>query len=111
MPIYEFRCQACGKKCELLLGATADFSLEICPHCGKAELSKLVSRFRKGRSEDDRIDHIADHLETMGEPGSAAEMREMVKEIGRATDDDMSDDLEEMLESDLESDSTLDETE
>ncbi|MBX3113434.1 MAG: zinc ribbon domain-containing protein [Fimbriimonadaceae bacterium] len=111
MPIYEFRCLSCGKKCELLMSANAEFADEPCPHCGQAKLSKLVSRFRRGRSDDDRIDHIADQLETMGEPGSASEIRELVKEIGRATDDDMADDLEEMLESDLESDSTTDNTE
>lgn len=102
MPIFEFRCPACGAKFEALLGHGDDPGCEPCPSCHSTGCIKLVSRFRRMRSENDRIDAIADHLETMDEPQSASEMREYVKEMGRATDDDMSDDLEEMFESDLE---------
>lgn len=38
----------------------------------------------------------------MPEPESASQMREFIKEMGRASDDDMSAELEEMFESDLE---------
>ena len=80
---------------------TADSDTEECPNCGSRELRRLVSRFRHGRSEDARIDAVADRLEQMGDPESASSMREMVKEMGKAMDDDMSDDLEEMFESDM----------
>ena len=102
MPIYEFRCRDCGKKFELLLGVSEDPNQEPCPHCGKKNHTKLVSKFRRHRSEDDRIDAIADRLEDMDQPESASEMRNFIKEMGRATDDDMSEELEEMFESDLE---------
>lgn len=72
-----------------------------CPHCGGV-LKRGISRFRRGRSENDRIDEIADELEAMPEPESASQMREFIKEMGRASDDDMSAELEEMFESDLE---------
>ncbi|MFM9874749.1 MAG: FmdB family zinc ribbon protein [Fimbriimonadaceae bacterium] len=104
MPIYEFRCHACGKKFELLLGINDDPTQESCPHCGAKKYSKLVSNFRRLRSEDDKIDHIADELEGMDQPESASQMRNYIKEMGRATDDDMSEELEEMFESDLEND-------
>lgn len=102
MPIFEFRCRECGKKFEALLGANDDPAAEPCPVCGAKGCAKLVSRFRRMRSENDRIDAIADQLESMDEPQSASEMREYVKEMGRATDDDMSGELEEMFEADLE---------
>lgn len=62
---------------------------------------KLVSRFRRGRDEDARVDEMADRLEGMGEPDSPSEVREMVREMGRAMDDDMGDDMEEMFETDM----------
>jgi hypothetical protein len=43
----------------------------------------------------------------MDEPESAAEMRDLVREIGQAADDDLSPELEEMLEADLEADAPL----
>ncbi|MES1147135.1 MAG: FmdB family zinc ribbon protein [bacterium] len=102
MPIYEYRCGACGKKVTLLLGMVAEPSEEKCTFCGSPELTKLVSRFRRGRTEDDRVDEMADRLETIGEPDSPAEMRELVKEMGRAMEEDYSDDMEEMFETDME---------
>lgn len=105
MPIYEFKCRVCTQKFDLLLGINDDPTHESCPHCGKKNHTKLVSKFRRLRSEDDKIDHIADELEGMDQPDSVSQMRNYIKEMGRATDDDMSEELEEMFESDLENDS------
>jgi putative FmdB family regulatory protein len=51
MPIYEYRCSACGKRSSALLPSysTPD---PACPHCGKAELRRLVSTFATVRSDD-----------------------------------------------------------
>ena len=102
VPVFEFRCQNCGKKVTLLVGVTSDSGDDVCPACGGTNLEKLVSRFKRGRSEDARVDELADRLETMGEPDSPSQMRELVREMGKAMDDDMSDDMEEMFESDME---------
>jgi putative FmdB family regulatory protein len=102
MPIFEFRCHKCAKKFSALIGVTAEPDDERCPHCGAAETSKLVSRFARYRSEDSRVEEMADRLETMDEPDSPSEMREMVREMGKALDEDVSDEMEEMLEADLE---------
>jgi len=88
----------------LLVGVVAGPAEEKCPKCGSADLRKLVSRFRVGRDEDARMDEMADRLERMGDPSSAAEGREMVREIGKAMDEDLSDDMEEMFEVDQEED-------
>jgi hypothetical protein len=80
---------------------TADAGKPVCPHCGSAQAQKLVSRFSRGRTEDDRIDEMADRLEAMGEPESPSQMREMVREMGRALDEDGADDLEEIFEADM----------
>jgi len=80
---------------------TAEADDEKCSHCGSTSTSKLVSRFARYRTEDDRIDDLADRLETMGEPESATEMREVMKEMGRAMDEDVSDEMEQLFEDDM----------
>jgi putative FmdB family regulatory protein len=102
MPIFEFRCQGCQTKFQTLVGMVESANSVQCPKCGSHEAQKLVSRFVKGRTEDDRVDEIADQLEVAGEPDSATEMRAMMREMGKAMDDDMSDEMEEMFESDME---------
>jgi putative FmdB family regulatory protein len=42
MPIYEYRCEACGHKLETLQ-RLSDSRLTDCPVCGKSRLSKLVT--------------------------------------------------------------------
>jgi putative FmdB family regulatory protein len=42
MPIYEYRCAACGHELEALQ-KLADSPLKDCPSCGQSQLSKLMS--------------------------------------------------------------------
>lgn len=42
MPIYEYRCQACGHELETIQ-KMSDAALTDCPECGKPELKKLIS--------------------------------------------------------------------
>ena len=44
MPIYEYRCEACGKKSSTLLSSYSSPD-PPCPHCGKQALRRLVSTF------------------------------------------------------------------
>lgn len=80
---------------------TAQPDDESCPHCGAKHAERLVSRFARLRSEDDRIDAIADNLELMGEPDSPSEMRRVMREMGKAMDEDVSDEMEEVFEADM----------
>ncbi len=102
MPVFEFRCGGCGVKFATLVGMTSDGKDVACTKCGSRDVSKLVSRFVRGRSEDDRVDELADRLELYGEPDGGQEMRSMVREMGKAMDEDMADEMEEMFEADME---------
>lgn len=72
-----------------------------CPHCQSTDTTKLVSRFARVRNEDDRMDEMADRLELMGEPDSPHEMRSLMKEMGKAMDEDVSEEMEELFEADM----------
>ena len=101
MPVYEYRCVSCKRKFSALIGMTAQADDESCPHCGAKNAERLVSRFARLRSEDDRMDAIADNLEMMGEPESPSEMRRVMREMGKAMDEDVSDEMEEVFEADM----------
>ena len=51
MPLYEYRCAACGKRTTALVGSWSSPDPD-CPHCGKPELRRLVSTFATVRSEE-----------------------------------------------------------
>ena len=50
MPIYEFKCNACGQIFEQLVFASDDEKDLLCPSCGKADACRLMSSFSCGAS-------------------------------------------------------------
>ena len=42
MPLYEYKCSACGQACEYLQKFT-DPEIKLCPNCGKEALKKQIS--------------------------------------------------------------------
>ncbi len=67
MPIYEYRCAACGKRSSSLLPSYSSPD-PACPHCGKGDMKRLVSTFATVRSADgddfgggDDFDHGHSH--------------------------------------------------
>ena len=60
MPIYEFRCEACGRRVSIFQRSiNAPFNA-ACPHCGGTNLRRLVSRFAVVRGEDALLDGMDD---------------------------------------------------
>jgi putative FmdB family regulatory protein len=55
MPIYEYRCEECGKRSSALLPSFSSPD-PGCPHCGKPALKRLVSTFATVHSGEDSGD-------------------------------------------------------
>ncbi|MFQ3549981.1 MAG: FmdB family zinc ribbon protein [Armatimonadota bacterium] len=97
MPLFEFMCNNCKKKFAQLVGMTADSKQPRCKYCNSEDISKLISRFRKGVSEDDYLDSLEDKALSMDmdDPRSASRfMKEMSKELADEADDE---DIEEFV--------------
>ena len=88
MPIYDYRCLDCRKRASLYLSYNEyGTSAVVCPHCGSSHLKRLINRVRVMRSEDSRLDSIADSDEwgdiDENDPRSVARaMRRMGDEMG-----------------------------
>jgi putative FmdB family regulatory protein len=89
MPIYEYRCTECGQKARKFWRTFADIdhsSLE-CPSCGAHSFQRLISRVAVIRSEESRLEDLADPSSLAGldedDPKSIARwMRKMSKQAG-----------------------------
>ncbi len=60
MPIYEFECRDCHRKTTALVMVREKISEVRCRKCGSANLEKLYSRFASPKSEEARLDSLAD---------------------------------------------------
>lgn len=101
MPIFEFRCGGCGKRFSALVGVVAKPKPLACPKCGGTDLTKLVARFSRVRSEDDALESLCDETKYGDIENDPKAMRRWVKDMSAAMDEDMGDDFEQALEEDL----------
>ena len=45
MPIYEYQCEACGERFEMLVRSVSQQSHPACPKCGSRKVKKAISLF------------------------------------------------------------------
>jgi putative FmdB family regulatory protein len=110
MPIYEYHCADCRRPVSLLVMRISDPTPPSCPRCGGSALRRLMSRFATIRSEDDRLDSLADpsSLGDLNEddPKSVARwMKKMGSEMGEDVGDDWDDAVEEAMDEETSADS------
>lgn len=101
MPLFEYRCQSCGKQFTFLSGVVAESGAPACPRCRSMELKKLMSRFSRGRSDDARMEALAEKLEGSDFEDDASARRfarEMGREMAAESGEDVSDEIEELIE-------------
>ena len=99
MPIYEYRCASCGRYHQQLVRSLANYTVPGCPRCGQLTLSKLISRFAVIRSEESRLDDLADPS-TFGDidesdPRSVARW---ARKMGDQMGDDLGPEFDEMVD-------------
>lgn len=67
MPIYEYRCEDCGKRFEYLARTLSDHPT-VCPACGAEHLTKALSTFQANTRDASGCAHAATCPHTHG-PG------------------------------------------
>jgi putative FmdB family regulatory protein len=61
MPTYEYRCQDCKKRVSIYQTYDEYGNESIqCPHCNSPDLRRLINRVRFARSEESRLEALAD---------------------------------------------------
>ena len=107
MPLFEYSCRVCDKQFTFLSGVVADNDVAKCPRCDSIDLQKLMSRFRHGRSDDERMESVAQKMETqdLDDPQIARRFaREMGREIERETGASFGDELENLIDAEMRDD-------
>jgi putative FmdB family regulatory protein len=91
MPIYEYQCVKCRKLTSMLTTRVSEKVAAVCAHCGGKKMRRLMSRFAMPRSEESRMDSLADpsKLRDLDEndPKSVARM---MKRMGTEMGDEFS---------------------
>lgn len=97
MPLYEYRCLNCQRRVTLLR-SFSDSSEPRCPECESEDLTRLISRVAVLRSEESRLESLADPsgLSDLDESDPRSVARWMRK-MGEETGEDMGPEFNEMV--------------
>lgn len=103
MPIYEYQCHDCRRRVSLLILSPSAASSPRCPHCGSEALTRLMSRFATVKSEEDRLESLADPSKLgdidENDPQSVARwMKRMGQEMGEDLGEDFDATVDEAME-------------
>jgi putative FmdB family regulatory protein len=95
MPIYEYECHDCRRRVSLLVRSISSPAPPACPRCGGTALSRLMSRFATVKSEDARLESLAEGggLGDLDENDPASVARFM-KKMGKEFGDDLGEDFD-----------------
>jgi putative FmdB family regulatory protein len=99
VPIYEYECQGCRRRVSVLVRSLAGHTSPRCPRCGSAELSRLMSRFATVKSEDARLESLADPSQygdlDENDPKSVGRF---MKRMGQEMGEDLGEDLDAAMD-------------
>ncbi len=99
MPIYEYECQDCRRRVSLLILTSSSASHPRCPRCGGGSLSRVMSRFATVKSEEARLESLAD-------PGKLGDVDEddprsvarFMKKMGQEMGEDLGEDFDSAVD-------------
>lgn len=103
MPNYSYTCQDCSKSFSIFLTFVEYGKAKVtCPHCQSKKVSRRLSRVRFARSEESRMETLADPANFAGiedDPKAMAKfMRQMGSEMGEDMGGDMSAEFDEVVD-------------
>ena len=103
MPIYEYRCADCRKKTTVVTLSVSAAVEPVCSHCGGRNLTKLVSRVAVRKSEESRLESLADPSSLAGldenDPKSVSRwMKKMGQEMGEEAGPDFDQEIDKAME-------------
>jgi len=103
MPIYEYRCEDCGKISEFLLIKSDEIFVPRCKKCKSKKMSRVLSRVRVVRSEESRMENLADPSKWAGlDEKDPKSMAKWMKKMGKEMGEDMGEDVDQMVDEAME---------
>ncbi len=99
MPIYEYRCLRCGRRSSFFVMRIGEEPELRCKFCGHTEMTRIMSRFASIRSEEDRLESLADPSKwgdlDENDPKSVVQF---MKRMGQEFGDELGEDFNELIE-------------
>lgn len=89
MPVYDYRCNACGRKSAFFYKTYKDYDAanadgtRVCPHCGSTDLVRVISRVAIAKPGRDYANMSSNEMLSVMEGGDSRELGQMMQQLGQ----------------------------
>lgn len=99
MPTYQYRCLDCGKRFEMFMTYIEyETSSVQCTHCESNHVQRLIGRIRVLRSEDSRMESLADPGNLEGLEDDPKALGKMMRQMSNEMGEDMGPEFDEVID-------------
>lgn len=99
MPYYPYRCLDCRKRFEIFLSYSEYGSVTVaCPHCKSQNVQRKIQRVRVARSEESRIENMADMDDFDGLDEDPRALGKMMRKMSREMGEEMGPEFDEVID-------------
>lgn len=99
MPTYDFLCQNCGQHFDVFLSFAEYGKRKIkCVHCGSSNVRRRMTKVRVAKSEESRMDALADDSALEGLEDDPQALGRMMKKMGREMGEEMPPEFDDMAD-------------
>lgn len=98
MPTYQYRCLNCKKRFEIFMTYQEYDTRQVtCPHCHSDQVQRRIGRVRFARSEESRLDNMADLDSLEGLEDDPRAMGRMMRKMSQETGEDLGPEFDEVV--------------
>lgn len=99
MPNYTYGCLDCKKRFDVFM-AYSEYGTKIvaCPFCNSENVQRRIGRIRIARSEESRLENIADPSTLDGLEDDPRAMGRMMRQMSREMGEDMGPEFDEVID-------------
>jgi putative FmdB family regulatory protein len=98
MPTYLYKCQNCSKRFDVFM-TYEDYGSQTvrCPHCDSDQVERRIGRIRIAKSEDSRLEDLADPSMLDGLEDDPKAMGKMMRKMSSEMGEDMGPEFDEVI--------------
>lgn len=99
MPTYQYRCLSCRKRFEIFMTFNEyGTRLVVCPHCQSENVQRRIGRIRVARSEESRIESMADPSSLEGLEDDPKALGRMMRRMSNEMGEEMGPEFDEVID-------------
>lgn len=99
MPTYDFICLNCGQRFEVFLSYSEYGSKKVqCLHCSSDKVRRRMTRVRIAKSEESRMESMADESALEGMQDDPKALGRMMKKMGKEMGEDLPPEFDDVVD-------------